>query len=158
MILLPLRFRIVSAIAAILIAFMTYVILLNSKEKIDYQKLSGSIVYLDKQFGEYPNRNLGKYRYLKLNTYPYIFEIYSDEQSSRIDSLKIGEIVDVYYYEINNTHSEQINRFLQYLEKGDKIFFKRGNSNNIAGFVVMGLSVLLIVGSFVLYKKGKMLF
>ena len=106
---LPLSFRVISTISGILIAFMIYVILLNSKAKTDYQKLSGSIIYLDKQFEEYPNRDLGKYRYLKLNTYPYIFEMYSDEQSSRIDSLKVGENVDVYYYEINNTHSEQIN-------------------------------------------------
>ena len=155
---LPLSFRVISTISGILIAFMIYVILLNSKAKTDYQKLSGSIIYLDKQFEEYPNRDLGKYRYLKLNTYPYIFEMYSDEQSSRIDSLKVGENVDVYYYEINNTHSEQINRFLQYLEKDNKVFFKRGNSNNIAGFVVIGISIVLIVGSFMLYKKGKILY
>ncbi len=158
MILLPLRFRIIFAISAILIAFMVYVIFLNSKEKTDYQKLSGNITYLDKQFVEYPNRDLGKYRYLKLNTYPYIFEIYSDEQSNRIDSLKIGENVDIYYYETNNTHLSQINRFLQYLEKDNKVFFKRENSNNIAGATVIGLSILLIIVSFILYKKDKMLF
>lgn len=153
---LPLSFRVIFIIAAIIIAAMIYMIMLSSKEKTDYQKSSGKIIYLDKQFEEYPNRDLGKYRYLKLNTYPYIFEMYSDEQSSRIDNLKVGDSVNVYYYETNNTHSEQINRFLQYLEKDNKVFFQRGNSNKIAGFVVIGLAIILIVGSFLLYKNGRM--
>jgi hypothetical protein len=155
---LPFNFRVISIVLAILIAFMFYIIFLNTKEKKDYQKLSGKIIYLDKQFEEYPNRDFGKYRYLKIDTYPYIFEIYSDEQSSRIDSLKIGNQINVFYYETNNTHSEQINRFLQYLEKDNTILFKRGDSNKIAAFVVLVLSIVLIIGSYFFYKKGKIAF
>ena len=153
---LPLSFRVISFIAAILIAAMIYMIMLSSKEKTDYQKLSGKVIYLDKQYEKYSLKDLGKYRYLKIDTYPYIFEMYSDEQPKRIDSLKSGDKVSVYYYETNNTHSEQINRFLQYLEKDNKIFFQRGNSNKIAGFVVIGLSIILILGSFILHKNDRM--
>jgi hypothetical protein len=155
---LPLSFRVISFIAAILIAAMIYMIMLSSKEKTDYQKLSGKVIYLDKQYEKYPLRDLGKYRYLKIDTYPYIFEMYSDEQSNRIDILKVGDNVDAYFYETNNTHSEQINRFLQYIEKDNKVFFQRGNISQIVGIVVIGLSILLIIVCFVLYKKGKILY
>lgn len=53
-----------------------FIVLTNSKEKSAYTKSTGSIQYLAKEYEHYPSRNQGDYRYLKIDTYPYVFEIY----------------------------------------------------------------------------------
>lgn len=155
MIVLPLRFRVVLIVTTLVILAMIYFIYLNSKSKIEYQKITGHITYIDKQFGSLPTRDLGKYRYLRLDSYPYIFEVYADEQSAKIDKLNLQDSVTAYFYETNNTKAEQINRFLQFLDKGNEEIFKKTGLNIVTGLIVIVLSILISILSYVLYKKGK---
>lgn len=150
-----LRFR---TIAFIGIAIMVLGIVharFNSKEKNEYDRIDGHITHLGEKLGALPNRDVGIYRYLVIDTYPFPFEIYADEQGKRIDSLKAGDMVTVFFYETGNTKSESLNRFLQYLEKDGGVYFVRGDFQKKLGFVVSGLGLMLILFVFILYKKNK---
>lgn len=158
MILYKMRFRSVLILMILLDVLMLYVIYQSSRDKNDYQQTSGEIIYLDKKLGSLPTRNLGKYRYLKLGSYPYPFEVYADEQSSVIDKLNLGDTVTAYFYETGSTQNDQLNRYLQFLEKDHVDFFKRTNFNILAGFVVIGISMIVTLATFLLYKRGKILY
>ena len=143
------------ALSIVMIGCSIYFIFLNTKAKSDYEHLTGKITYLEKSFGEYPSRNMGKYRYLNINNYAHVFEIYADEQSSKIDSLNNGDIVTAYFYETNSTNIEGINRYLQYLEKDNIIFYKKTSFSIIIGFVLIILAAILIMMSYIFYKQNK---
>ena len=48
----------------------------GTKDKSDFEQITGIIKYLDKKYQEFPNRHQGKYRYLLIDSYPKIFEIF----------------------------------------------------------------------------------
>jgi len=153
---IPLSFRSVVALSIFLSIIFGVLMWRNSKEKKEYDHLNGKITYLDQKLGELPYRDLGLYRYLKIDSYQYPFEIYTDEQSARIDSLKVGDVVDAYFYQTGDTEKIHLNRFLQFLDKDDKPYFKRVNL--IVGFGIASIAMLitLCIACYVFYKRGKM--
>ncbi len=142
----------------ILITLGVFVVLNSTKEKPEYEKRTGKIEYLEETYLNLPNRNLGNYRYLRINSYEYVFEIYianSSKGERSIDELKVGDIIDTYFYETGNTHSEEINRYIQFIDKNEKPYFIRGNFQEQLGYVILGLVLLLNIGSFILWQRGK---
>ncbi len=143
----------------IVLSLGIFVTISNSKEKLEYEKASGTIEYYDKEFQNLPTRNKGDFRYLKIDSYPYLFEIYepnSEPIEKSIDDLMIGDKVDIYYYENSDTRDVGINRFAQFIDKEGEPFFVRNGFQKQLGYVVIGLSVLLNIMAFVLWKKGKL--
>ncbi|MEO6230574.1 MAG: DUF3592 domain-containing protein [Ferruginibacter sp.] len=162
MISIPLNLRGIIAALILLIALMVFHIQMNSKQKFEYEKTTGQIVYLDKQLGKLPITNPGKYRYLKIQGYEFPFEIFVGNESGdfkpkfeQIDSLKVGDNVTVFYYQTNNTKEERINRFTQFIDKGDKSYFERGNSGKTVGFFVIFMCVFFILAAIILWKMKK---
>lgn len=134
----------------------------NSKEKDEYLSITGYVEFMENSYKGFPKRNLGKYRYLKVDGYPYPFELFVGKDAGdfkpkfeQIDKLKQGDLVTVYYYETDNTHEEQINRFVQFVDKEGVSFFEIGNVHKVLGYFMLFLIFLLAVGGYVLYKKGK---
>ncbi len=130
----------------------------NSKTKLDYDKSSGKIEYFEKEFQDFPVRDIMNYRYLKIDNYPYTFEIYepnSEKSEKVINDLKVGDVIDIYYYEISDTRSTGINRFTQFIDKDGKPYFIRNGFQKQLGFVVMGLGVLINLMAFIFWKTGK---
>jgi hypothetical protein len=165
MIFIPLNFRVIIGISITLMIVMIIYIQMNSKTKNDYEKITGQVTYLDKQLGQLPLRDMGKYRYLMVEGYEHPFEIFVGSESGdfkpkfeQIDKLKIGDRITVFYYQTENTKNERINRFIQFIDKGSETYFERGNSSKIVGIVVISLCVLLTVGGFVLWKTEKIRF
>jgi hypothetical protein len=142
----------------ILIGLGISVIINSSKEKAEYEKRTGTIEYFDKTYLNYPHRSLGDYRYIKINSYNYVFEIYvpnGEQEVEPIDNLTVGDQIDTYFYETGNTHSERINRFLQFIDKENKPYFKRGNFQKQLGYAFIGMVVLINVFTFFFWKRGK---
>ncbi len=142
----------------ILVTLGVFIVLNNSKEKAEYEKRTGKIEYLEETYLNLPNRDFGKYRYLRIDSYDYVFEIYIENSSKgerSIDALKLGDLIDTYFYETGNTHSEEINRYIQFIDKNEKPYFIRGNFQEQLGYVILGLVLLLNIGSFILWKKKK---
>jgi len=131
----------------------------NSKDKIEYDKSVGTIEYLDKEFQNLPTRHKGDFRYLKIDSYPYLFEIYepnSEPTQSTIDDLTVGDEIEIYYYETSDTRNIGLNRFTQFIDKNGQPYFVRSGFQKQLGFVIIGLSLLLNIMAFVLWKKGKL--
>jgi hypothetical protein len=153
---IPLSFRAIVAVSILLSIAFGVLMWRNSKEKKEYDHLNGRITYLDQKLGGLPYSDLGLYRYLKVDSYQYPFEVYTDEQSARVDSLKVGDVVDVYFYQTGDTETIHLNRFLQFLDKDNKPYFKRGNL--MIGFGIASIAMLgvLCIVCYVFHKRGKM--
>ena len=131
----------------------------NSKDKFEYDKATGIVEYYDKEFENLPTRHNGDFRYLKIDSYPYLFEIYepnSEPTEKSIDDLKVGDKIEIYYYETSDTRNIGLNRFAQFIDKNGQPYFVRSGFQKQLGFVVIGLSILLNILAFVFWKKGKL--
>lgn len=136
-----------------------YLISNNSKEKQEYDKSTGVIEYFDLVYNNLPNRDEGDYRYLKIDTYPYIFEIYepnSEPTENKIDDLKIGDTIDIYYYEISSTKNIGRNKFTQFIDKKGIPYFIRDGFQKQLGYVIIGLCILINIMSLIFWKMGKL--
>ena len=143
----------------IILGLGVFVVINNSKGKLEYDKTTGIIEYLDKEFQNLPSRHKGEYRYLKIDAYPFLFEIYepnSEPTAKRIDDLQVGDKVDIYYYETSNTINEELNRFAQFIDMNEQPYFIRSGFQEQIGYVVIGLAVILNLMAFVFWKKGKL--
>lgn len=146
-------------VSIIILGLGIYVIILNSKNKTEYEKITGYIEYLDKEFQNLPRRHKGDYRYLKIDSYPYLFEIYKPNgelTKMSIDNLKIGDKIAIYYYETSDTSNIELNRCAQFIDKGEQPYFIRNGFKRQIGFLIIGLSVFLNVLTFIFWKKGKL--
>lgn len=149
------NFRVLLALGIVGILFVAIFITNSSRQKKDYQHVTGRLIYLDSKFGGLPYRDMGKYRYVQIEGYAYPFEIYADEQGPSLDSLKKGDKVTAWFYETDNTREERINRFLQYLEKDKKLYFKRTGFTANLGYVLIALILSALCLFYWFYKKGK---
>lgn len=110
--------RKILSICLLLSVMMGVFLFQNSKEKDEYMSVTGHIEFIENTYENHPSRNLGKYRYLILDTYPYPFELFIGKDAGdfkpkfeQIDNLKPNDLITVYFYETNNTHQEQIKIF-----------------------------------------------
>ena len=161
----PHNLRGIIIIAILMAALMFWYIHMNSKQKKDYESITGQITYLGKTYKELPNRDFEKYRYLKVRGYGYPFEIFIGKDRrdfkpkfEQLNKLKTGDTITVYYYETNNTIETGINRFVQFIDKKNQSFFERGDSSKTLGIIVIGLCGLLIILGIELYKRKKVSF
>ncbi|TSJ43491.1 hypothetical protein FO440_04685 [Mucilaginibacter corticis] len=152
----PHQLRFLLAFLAVMIIISTWLIIRNNGTKSDYSHASGKILTLTKRLTpKLPYSDYGSYRYLIIENYPYPFEIYNDDQNPLIDGLKKGDMVTAYYYETDNTHDERINRFLQFLQKGNKMYVKQREFNKQMGYYLIMLCLVFALFFYRLYKAGK---
>lgn len=158
MILIPSNVREVILISIILFVLGLSVVINNSKNKNGYDKATGIIEYFDKKFQHLPVRNKEDFRYLKINSYPYIFEIYksnSEPTQKTLDDLKVGDKIDIYYYETPDVKEDKLNRFAQFIDHEGVSCFIRNGFKKQMGFAIIGLSILFDIIVLWLWKKGK---
>ncbi|HEY1032074.1 MAG TPA: hypothetical protein VGD89_09885 [Flavipsychrobacter sp.] len=142
--------------SVIVLGLGIFVIVNNSKDKAEYDKHTGTVEYLAKEYQNLPIRHKGEYRYLKIDTYPYVFEIYepnSKPTDKRIDDLKVGDTIDIYCYETTNTQNEGLNRFTQFIDKDEQPYFVRSAFQKQLGFVLVGLCFLMNIMALLFWKK-----
>ncbi|WP_256010323.1 hypothetical protein [Desertivirga xinjiangensis] len=125
-------------------------------------KASGAIRYINKTYQDLPNRDFGKYRYLQIEGFPETIELFIGKESGdfkpdleKIDELKVGEEVTVYYSDGINSENDGIQRLVQYIDRGREPVFKKGSWDKTLGFIVAASGGLILVGLFVLRKFGK---
>lgn len=152
---IPHRFRTLTAFSIVCIIIFVIFINNNSRDKRDYDKVTGKITYLDKKMGDVFVRDFGRYRYLVLDNYSFPFEIYTDEQGKRFDSLKKGDVITAYFYVDTTFDDDNINRHIQYVEKSGKLYFEKGNFPVLLGYSMIGFLIVTIIFWCILYQKGK---
>lgn len=150
--------------AITIIILGSFVLVRGIKEKSDFHRMSGRITYLGKVYEELPNRDKGKYRYLLIDTYPKMFELFIGKdygdfkpKYERIDTLKPGDDILV-YYDVNSKETDiRLNRLVQFIDKEDKPYFIRGSKDRNFGFFLIGIGILLGGIIFYLNKTGKII-
>jgi hypothetical protein len=160
---LPTRFSSI-VIASVLIFIASGVIIKrDSKSKNEYSKITGVITYYDKVYGELPYRHAGKYRYLKINNYPYVFELFIGKDFGdfkpdfeSLDKLRKGDSICIYGYETSDTKRDRINRNVQFIDNNNQLYFKKGDASRIIAITMSVFSFGLLIIGFILLKKGKM--
>ncbi len=155
---LPLTFRTLALISVLFVIAGLYFVWTSSREKKDYDHVTGHITYLDKHLGNLPFSDPGDYRYIQIESYNYPFEVYTAEQGPKVDSLRVGDIVTVYYYENNFTYRDHINRFLQFLDKDSRSYYKRSNIGKITGWFIIAGGILLAGLGYFLYQRKKIVY
>lgn len=135
-----------------------------NKPKADFQKLTGKITYLLNKLPNEEVRKEGKERYLQLENSDRIFNIFVGRdwgdfkpKFEIIDSLKIGDNIELYYDDNYTTESNQINNLTQYIDNNGKAFFIKGKMDETFGKFLMGISTLGILVLFLLKRKGKII-
>ena len=154
-----------SIVGVITILFLGSMILIRgTKDKIEFHQLTGKIVFLAKTFEELPLRHEDKYRYLLIDNYPKVFTIFVGKDFGdfkphleKIDDLKVGDEIVVYFDEDTKETDNRLNRLIQYIDKGGKPYFVRGSKDKNGGYFFIGLGILL--GGMIIYlkKKGKII-
>lgn len=163
MISVPFSFRGVLAFGVAMIGIMLYYMYKNTRERSTYDSITGPITFIGQQYDKWPRRNLGKFRYIEVEGYPYVFEIFIGKDPGdftpkfeQIDNLRTDDLVTIYFYETDDTEADRLNRFAQFIDKDQQPYFEKGNSDKLLIGLMIVLCVLLVGGSAVLWKKGKM--
>jgi hypothetical protein len=147
-------------VASLIIASISFLIIINnSKEKREYESINGKIEYIGKEYQHLPTRHKGDFRYLLVEGYPYPFEIYKPNSKptlNSIDDLKLDDIIDIYFYEIDNTHKVGINKFTQFIDKNQTPYFIRNSFQKRLGYMIVGMCLLMNIGSLIFWKNKKL--
>lgn len=147
-----------------IIAIGLAILIRGTKGKGEFQSIEGNITYLDKTYKELPNRHQGKYRYLTLDNYPKTFELFVGKdlgdfkpQYERIDDLRTGDKIVVYFDENSNESDARLNRLTQFIDKDGQPFFIRGSIDKTGGYFFIIIGILLGGLLFYLKKIGKII-
>lgn len=143
------------------ILFLSYNLYLHGiKSKSEFEKVSGRIVYLDDHYQRFPNRHFGKYRYLKVDKRKEIFELFIGQDKydntpkfERIDSLKIGDIVEIYYETQDDKTGLNINRRVHSIDKQSQPYFIRSGKDKVLGIIGMVIGAVFLIILLVLKQK-----
>ena len=160
---IPYNFKTGIAVSLILFIFGLYLASLRYEDKSHFPKITGRITYLANAYKQLPTTHKGKMRYLALDTYPYIVELFVGKDFTdfspaieKIDSLKLGDQVTLYYEDTNQISSGGVNRSVQFIEKEGQVYFREGNKTYYIGFCSMLGSVLFLMVTIYLKKAGKL--
>lgn len=146
-------------VSLIIIGLAVTVIWNSTKDKTAYEKSVGVITFFDKRYQGIRDQHPGDYRYIELDTYPYVFQIYVPNSAPTIKSindLKIGDQIDIYYYETSDTRDSRVNRYVQFIDSRGQAYFKRNGFQQQLGYVIIGLGLLLNIIAYLFWKKGKL--
>ena len=142
----------------------SFILVRGTKEKSQFHHVTGKITYIGKVYEELPVRDRGKYRYLSIDTYPKMFELFIGKdfgdfkpKYDKINSLKEGDDIVVYYDSDSKETDIRLNRLVQFIDKDGSPYFVRGSKDKNFGFFLIGMGILL--GGVILYlnKTGKII-
>lgn len=154
-----------SLVGVITIIVLGSVILIRgTKGKTEFQTITGRITYLEKTYQELPNRHHGKFRYLAIENYPRTFELFVGKdfgdfkpQFERIDDLRAGDNIVVYFEENSNETDARLNRLIQFIDKDGQPYFVRGSKDKTGGYSIIVIGILLGGLIFYLKKTGRII-
>ena len=127
--------------------------------KSSFEKITGTIVLFNKESGSRSNRNTSKFRYLQVDSYPKTFELFIGKdwgdfkpKFEKVDDLKIGDTVTIYFDENFKTESDPVNRLVYFIDKGQMSIFVKGSWEKYLSYFIFG-SAVIIFFALVLAKR-----
>lgn len=145
-----------------IIGISSYVLLRGMKEKEDFKRVTGVVVYFDKFYDDLPHHGFGKYRYLKIDNFETTFEIFVGKDFGdfkplleRVDSLRIGDQIDIYYDSNEKESGANVNRLVQYIDKSSIPYFEKGNQDKMLGLSMFTIGIIGLLTLLTLKHKDK---
>ena len=160
MLLHPTNFKKLLISLFILLCLGAYLTSIKFMSKDSFTKISGRITYLENHYHQYPLRDFGKFRYIALDTYPYIIELFVGKDAGdfspeyeNLGGLKTGDEITIYYDDDSDISKENINRTTEYIYKVNICYFHNGNNSFYVGIFILIMTCLGFI--FLLYQKKK---
>tara|TARA_B100000809_G_scaffold38889_1_gene34047 strand:+ start:10572 stop:11090 length:519 start_codon:yes stop_codon:yes gene_type:complete len=155
-----------SLIACIaIIGFGIYLSVRGTKEKTEFENVTGKIDYFDKTFQEINYRNKGNHRFIHIADFPLVFDIFVGKETGdfspkfeQLDKLKIGDEITIYHADktpLQRNRDLRLNKTVQFIDKEGKAYFIRGNKDKYGGYFLGGIGILLGITLLILKKVGK---
>ena len=123
----------------------------GNKTKEEFFHCEGKIEFVTETYQEYPLKNPGQYRYLKIDCYKKPFQVYVGD-SQKLD-VQAGDVLSVYYDDNEKEDAIKINRLLQYVDKNGTAVFVRSAKDKIGGIV--GIIFCLVMAVLLIYLKKR---
>lgn len=134
------------------------------KKKSSFINVNGIITFIGNSPENLPANDSSKFRYLQVDNYPKTFELFIGKRSGdfkpefeKIDVLKTGDSVTVYFDENFKTQQDPINRLAYYIDRGQEVIFIKGNFEKYIAYFIIGFSTLFILLLLVLKRKGRII-
>jgi len=157
------RSSVIISVTVVLVSTFLFIMLRDTQDKNRYHKIIGEVTYMDDHYKDFPLRQTDKFRYLRLNNYPYVFEVFIGKGWSdfapayeQVDQLKRGDTITVDEYEADDIAQDSINRNVKLISKDNITYFKAGSPKNLLWIVVVILCLLMIAGGYMMgYRRKK---
>lgn len=124
----------------------------TTRPKEEYYALKGKITYLENTIGTYKARGN---KYIQIENNPTVFNIFVGKESGdfspeldKTDELKLNDEITLYY---SSTSTQQkfrkipLNNSIEFIEKGNQLYFHEGTKNKIAAYIVLAAGVLFLI-------------
>ena len=151
--------------AIVIIAFGSYLSLRGSKEKTEFESVTGRIDYFDKTFQEINYRNKGNHRFIHIEDYPLVFDVFVGKETGdfspefeQLDKLKVGDEITVYHADetpLQRNSDLRFNKTVQFIDKGGEAYFIRGSKDKYGGYALCGIGFVLGCALLFLKRTGK---
>ena len=159
----PVFWKLVSGMSfALLLGFAT--LYRNQKSKSDFFHLTSRLTSISNELDiqGHLNPDNEPIRYLKIEDYLKYFKLRIDDDLDgskpdfqRIDELRTGDIITVYYDENLLSSDADVSRLAYFIDKDGKPYFIRGKQNTTAYYLI-GFCLIIIAVSYLLKRTGKM--
>jgi hypothetical protein len=136
----------------------------SEKSKSSFQNVRGIITSFGNSNESFPDKDSSKFRYLQIGNFPKTFELFIGKGSGdfkpkfeKIDDLKIGDSVTIYFDENLKTQQDPINRLAYFIDKGEEAIFIKGDFEKYLAYFIIGISLISILTLVMLKRKGKII-
>jgi hypothetical protein len=146
---------------AFILSFGLYLIFRGVKEKEDFIHSKGEVTYYADTFPGISRPN-DKYKYLIVNSYDRLFELFvSENQTERYifkyREIKLGDTIDLYFDENSFAADQRTNKGMRFIDKNGETVFLVNPNDKIAGICFFGAGISILVLLIILKHKGKIL-
>lgn len=133
-----------------------------TKNKAAFFQIQGRVEYVEDIYPLGSKNNPGKYRYLKVDGYSRPFELFVGKDFGdfkpaveKLDSLKSGDTVTVFYDEDRFSQQSKVNRLAYFIEKDRENFFVKGSWEKYMAFLGVGFCAIMLTWLLRLKRRGK---
>jgi hypothetical protein len=144
-----------------ILSFGLYLVARGQKEKKDFIHSKGQVVYYADNHPEI-SRPRGKHKYLVIESYNRLFELYVPEEQTEkytfnYNDIKLGDVIDIYFDENSFASDKRTNRSMKFIDINGKNIFISNPNDKTAGICFIGVGISIIVLLIVLKQKGKII-
>ena len=151
----------------LILVFGIYLTTRGTKEKIEFESITGPIDYFDETFQEITYGGKGDHRFIHVAGFPVVFELFVGKATGdfspkfeNLDELDLGDEITVYFADktpFQKNNDLRLNKTVQFIDKEEQAYFIRGNKDKYGGYAAIGFSILMSGSLLILKRTGKII-